>query len=241
MENMNKKIIWYPWVDPLGTNLDDFAVSDEFKMIDEGAQILDPNIGKSKEDEEDVGGVAFDDGYDDNPFKKQAQLMQHQFEQNRAQTPVPLHISGMGIVPMSEHTKASDRFNFWVGHTNFDLTPNIARVISSTPGVETLDIWTRYRFRVSVGRAFDSQEVKKAIVDVVCGESPNYDLSEEVSEKISNELNNLDDNECAVIYVAPNENMKVVKAKDDKELADILAIFEQMTELFGGAVVTSWD
>ena len=65
----------------------------------------------------------------------------------------------MGIIPFNEHTDCSRIFNFWVGHTNFDLTKNIAEILQSIEGVETLDIFTRYRFRISFGKAFDERQV----------------------------------------------------------------------------------
>lgn len=69
----------------------------------------------------------------------------------------------MGIIPMNENTMSSKLFNFWMGHTNFDITSNIAEIIEKTEGVETLDIFTRYRFRISVGKAFDDSEVMRNI------------------------------------------------------------------------------
>jgi hypothetical protein len=69
----------------------------------------------------------------------------------------------MGIIPINEHTASGKIFNFWVGHTNFNITKNIAQIIEETDGVETLDIFTRYRFRISVGKAFVDSVVMRDI------------------------------------------------------------------------------
>lgn len=69
----------------------------------------------------------------------------------------------MGIIPINEHTASSKIFNFWVGHTNFNVTKNIAQIIEETDGVETLDIFTRYRFRIAVGKAFIDSVVMREI------------------------------------------------------------------------------
>lgn len=69
----------------------------------------------------------------------------------------------MGIIPMNENTMSSKLFNFWMGHTNFDITKRVADTIERTEGVETLDIFTRYRFRISVGKAFDDSEIMRKI------------------------------------------------------------------------------
>jgi hypothetical protein len=69
----------------------------------------------------------------------------------------------MGIVPINEYTASSKIFNFWTGHTNFSITPNIANIIESVDGVETLDIFTRYRFRIAIGKIFNSGEVMNKV------------------------------------------------------------------------------
>jgi len=65
----------------------------------------------------------------------------------------------MGIIPFNEHTDCTKIFNFWIGHTNFDITKPIAELLQSISGVETLDIFTRYRFRISFGKAFEDRKV----------------------------------------------------------------------------------
>ena len=69
----------------------------------------------------------------------------------------------MGMIPMNEHTASGKIFNLWVGHTNFNITPGVANTIEETDGVETLDIFTRYRFRISAGKAFTDSVVMRSI------------------------------------------------------------------------------
>lgn len=69
----------------------------------------------------------------------------------------------MGIIPVNEYTASGKIFNFWVGHTNFDLTKNIGLLIESIEGVESLDIFTRYRFRIAIGKAFNDSDVMQEI------------------------------------------------------------------------------
>lgn len=73
----------------------------------------------------------------------------------------------MGIIPIDENTASGKIFNFWVGHTNFNITKLISSVIERTPGVECLDIFTRYRFRIAIGKAFNGSDVMKDIQDAV--------------------------------------------------------------------------
>jgi hypothetical protein len=73
----------------------------------------------------------------------------------------------MGIIPVTENTASSKIFNFWVGHTNFNISRKIAQIIEDTSGVETLDVFTRYRFRIAIGKVFTDSNVMKNINDNV--------------------------------------------------------------------------
>jgi hypothetical protein len=73
----------------------------------------------------------------------------------------------MGIIPVTENTASSKIFNFWVGHTNFNISRKIAQIIEDTNGVETLDVFTRYRFRIAIGKVFTDSNVMKNINDNV--------------------------------------------------------------------------
>ena len=68
-----------------------------------------------------------------------------------------------GLIPINENTASSEIFNFWTGHTNFPITQDIASIIEETNGVETLNIFTKYRFRIAVGKAFNDSIVMRAI------------------------------------------------------------------------------
>jgi hypothetical protein len=89
-------------------------------------------------------------------------------------------IGPMGIIPINEYNTPSANFNFWIGHANFGITHNIAEKMQMVPGVERLEIFTRYRFRVGIGRAFKEKKVLRAIKAVTgCQIKParkGYDL-----------------------------------------------------------------
>lgn len=68
-------------------------------------------------------------------------------------------LTSMGMIPYNEHTDCSKIFNFWIGHTNFSISNRIANIIQDVEGVETLDIFTRYRFRVAFGKAFIDRDI----------------------------------------------------------------------------------
>lgn len=72
-----------------------------------------------------------------------------------------------GAVPLHSNNKIEKFFNFYVGHTNFKITQQIKTVIDDWDGIETLDIFSPYRFRVSIGLAFDTKEVLKGLTEAL--------------------------------------------------------------------------
>lgn len=83
------------------------------------------------------------------------------------QRPMKAIATPMGLIPYTENTASGKIFNFWVGHTNFDITHKIADIIENVSGVEILDIFTRYRFRIAIGKAFTDSRVMKEINDKI--------------------------------------------------------------------------
>jgi hypothetical protein len=142
----NNLIIWQKWLDPFGS--DDTEV-DEF----------DPYTGDYIDSDEDLDKNEEENNYEEIIKKKN--------------TAVRVIATPMGIIPMNENTASGKLFNFWMGHTNFDISKKIALMIEKTDGVETLDIFTRYRFRVSIGKAFDDSETMRNINKTIYSELNN--------------------------------------------------------------------
>lgn len=75
----------------------------------------------------------------------------------------PAIIGPFGIIPIHEENLPSKLYDFWMGHTDFNITEGVANLISNVDGVESLDVYSRYRFRIAIGIAFDSHQVRQAI------------------------------------------------------------------------------
>jgi|694.fasta_scaffold15474_6 hypothetical protein len=72
-------------------------------------------------------------------------------------------LTPMGILPYNSANICLKNFNLWIGHTNFSISASIANIIESTDGVETLDVFTRYRFRIGIGKVFSDSSVMRLI------------------------------------------------------------------------------
>jgi len=84
---------------------------------------------------------------------------------SKMEKPVRVISSPMGLIPYNEYTASSKIFNFWVGHCNFNLSNDIVDIIEQCDGVEILDIFTRYRFRVGIGKCFNDREIMTNITN----------------------------------------------------------------------------
>lgn len=132
MQEQERKIIWQKWFDPLG----------EDDLI--------------RHQSDDLSDFAEPDYYEENeeiPEEPQAEPIEFY------KRPTKVIMTPMGIIPYNENTASNKIFNFWVGHTNFDVSPRVCSLIENESGVEALDIFTRYRFRIAIGKLFDAKTV----------------------------------------------------------------------------------
>jgi hypothetical protein len=148
-KNKDNIIIWEKWRDPFG--LED---SDIEEMISRMEEAVTANANDA------------DDGYEEEDIEENIQEQEEaiNFLSNNLQKPkIPMIITPFGFVPYTENTATGKIFNFWVGHTNFNISKTIAKIVEESLGVETLDVFTRYRFRIGIGKAFKDSSVMHSI------------------------------------------------------------------------------
>lgn len=131
-------IIWEKWKDPYGSD-DTVEISN---MISE---MLKQN--ETEEEDEET----------------EPQINNKELLSGLVKGKVPMMMTPVGLIPYTENTAASHIFNFWTGHSNFNITKPISDIIETTDGVESLDVFTRYRFRVGIGKAFKDSDVMRII------------------------------------------------------------------------------
>lgn len=135
MNNYKPLIIWEKWIDPFGQD------DDQTKWTNYD------NENYNMDDDEE---------YEDTLETKSESI--HNKSIKVIQSP-------MGLIPYNEHTAPGKLFNFWIGHTNFDITETIMRILEKCNGVEILDIFSRYRFRIGIGKCFNDADIMKDIND----------------------------------------------------------------------------
>lgn len=101
--------------------------------------------------------------YDDEDLDEESELFDEHLDHAKFHKPVKVIASPLGLIPYNEYTASSKIFNFWVGHTNFNITKDISNILEKCPGIELLDVFTRYRFRIGIGKCFNDSEVMSEI------------------------------------------------------------------------------
>lgn len=137
MKNNQPLIKWEKWVDPFGQDID------EAKWTDYNNDIADIN-------------AVMEEDSDDLPKPPLS-----------SNNPIKVIASPLGLIPYNEHTASGKIFNFWLGHTNFNISTKIKDIIEGCEGVEILDIFTRYRFRIAIGKCFNDSDIMSLINDKI--------------------------------------------------------------------------
>lgn len=145
---IERKVIWVKWRDPVAP----------CAMDKSGRRIIEMDT----EDDDDIEDESARDSFlDDDAVKYDDRPESYGLG--------PAIVGPNGIIPLHEHNIPSRLHNFWMAHTNFDLRADgcVAKIVG-TPGVETFTPFTRYRFRISVGRLFEQDEVKQGVTNALC-------------------------------------------------------------------------
>jgi len=95
--------------------------------------------------------------------------MTPEVEQEALEENASLQDSETIIVPRNFYETISlmSRFDCWIGHTNFNITNSIKNKLNEVDGIEVLNIMSRYRFFVGIGKMFNFSEVRKEIESTI--------------------------------------------------------------------------
>lgn len=173
---------------------------------------------------------------------------------NRKLSSTPVMHTPYGPLPITEYSGAGDRFDLWILHTNFDITPRIIKIIEKTRGVDSVDPITRYRARIGFPRVyqgkspiFNVSQVKKYIQDNILTlfhEDQDEQIrmfNLDIVRKLRDVRDSLDSNsEYWAIYILQNGQMDVVKAREpDEHFIDRVGEFTALNHMVGGLLLTS--
>ncbi len=152
----------------------------------------------------------------------------------------------MGVFRLHDKMNPAKQFDCWIGHTNFDITPEIGESIERVPGVEALVFLTRYRFFLGVGKLFKFRDVRVSIEQMFQNDAEEEVVTHQMDtkteldvQKIKKEIST---NKYWSIFVFPNGHIDFVSTDGENE-QEILTfyektnLFKEATEACGGMLL----
>lgn len=68
-----------------------------------------------------------------------------------------------GMFELKEAFNPLNHFDFWIGHTDFDIDEEFVYIANRTAGIEGIKVMSRYRFLIAVGKMFTMSKVRAAL------------------------------------------------------------------------------
>jgi len=133
--NMKRKIGWQKYEDIIEQNISSPLMN---SIMEKFNNLVDPSSDKEESN-------TWESSYDD--------------EEEEYKTSSMMPISQQLI----EDISMLNNFECWMGHTDFDITPDIKNKLDAIKGVELLKICSRYRFFIGIGKMFEFSDVRKEI------------------------------------------------------------------------------
>jgi hypothetical protein len=145
----------------------------------------------------------------------------------------------IGIYSQDSTLKPSDRWDCWVGYTNFDVTKRISNLIEDTEGVEALRVLSRYSFFMGVGKLFDIKEVRRKIERQLCVYTEEEILSNENTQATVDLVKEqLQSKKYWSILVSPEGKVEyIVSDKMDKGYLEGLSGLLKLKQDIGGIIL----
>ena len=150
----------------------------------------------------------------------------------------------IGPYPEESMLKPSDRWDCWIGYTNFPITNKISNTLNkSVEGIEALKILGKYSFFIGVAKLFDISEVRKDIEETLCVYTESEILSdEEIQETVDLVKGQLKANKYWSILVSPEGKVEyIVSDCMDRVYLDGLNGLIERKNKIGGIILRSQD
>ena len=153
-----------------------------------------------------------------------------------------LQYTPIGAYPEESILKPSDRWDCWLGYTNFPITGKILNILNEEiEGVESLKIMGKYSFFIGVARLFKILDVRKQIDERICSYTELEILSNLEIEKTVNLMKNqLKEHNYWSMLVYPEGNIEYAVSNEIniEYLNEINTLVEKKNN-FGGIILRS--
>tara|TARA_R110000824_G_scaffold274367_1_gene463070 strand:- start:1369 stop:1995 length:627 start_codon:yes stop_codon:yes gene_type:complete len=183
------------------------------------------------------------------PPMEQDQEYEDQISQNQLESAFILEqqrvlYTPMGPYPEESTLKPSDRWDCWMGYTNFPITNKVLSILNhDIEGIEALKILGKYSFFIGVAKMFEIADIRKNIEESLCIYTESEILSdEETQETVDLVKHQLKNNKYWSILVSPQGKVEyIVSDCMDKIYLDGLNGLLELKKQFGGIILRSQD
>ena len=165
-------------------------------------------------------------------------LLTNEANSTLVQTPI-------GVFNVSDSMNPFKHYKFWLGHTNFNISPEVIRIIKNIPGVEVLRPISRYRFFIGIGKLFNLSDIQGIITKELI-ENPiesKIDLinNSEIEDRVISLINNCSQSYAEwMIYIFPNGEIDYIY-KGQEDYQAWVEAYKQSFNISGGILIGSDD
>lgn len=127
----------------------------------------------------------------------------------------------------------------YIAHTNFDIDAGVKASVENTDGVEIVEVYSPYRMRITIGKAFNGKKVRYIITKKLC-EVNSYNFTDKVNISLYKETINLkSQNKPWSIFVLPNGSYESKSFSTEGEMMDTVNQWQLIKSKIGGLILTS--
>lgn len=144
----------------------------------------------------------------------------------------------LGMYALDSMFKPSDRWDCWIGTTNFGITRNIESQLKETEGIECLRILGKYTFFVGIPCTFAFRDVRVSIEEQLCVYTEQEVLTEHTRLTVDLLKDQIKSSKYWSIFVGKGGSIDyIVGDKLDSEYLEGLRRLDENKQLLGGIIL----
>ena len=148
----------------------------------------------------------------------------------------------IGVYPDESPLKPSDRWDCWIGHTNFPIVGKILNILNEeVDGIEALKIMGKYSFFIGVAKLFNMEDIRKQIEDRICSYTEKEILSnDEIGKTVDLMKIQLNEHNFWSMLIYPGGMVEYVVSNEmNMEYLNSLNTLIEKKNNFGGVILRS--
>lgn len=127
----------------------------------------------------------------------------------------------------------------YIAHTNFDIDDDVKEILDNMEGIEIVEVYSAYRMRVTIGKAFNPKRIRRLIKERLCYSSPpKLKFGEETDLNIYKETLRLNSQDKLwFMYVLPNGSFESQTFDNEEDREKCILKYEHVRKSIGGVIL----